>query len=98
VPLRLLAQGEPVAIAHLAAVARQPVVTPRLVRSVRTEFCNLGRFVAFRDAAGEWQAKYPSVNVMSVADAYQMDRALSDANALKHPNLVIAREQSGGRA
>lgn len=59
------------------ATAVVSIVTPEQVGSVRTEFCNPGRFFATADAACEWQARHPGMNVLSVADAYQASRPLS---------------------
>jgi alkylmercury lyase len=53
------------------------IVTPEQVTSVRATFCSPGRFFATRDAAHDWQAAHPGMDVLSVADAYQASRPLS---------------------
>jgi alkylmercury lyase len=59
------------------ATAVVSVVTPEWMRSVRTSFCNPGRFFATREAARSWQAGHPEMEVLSVLDAYQVSRPLS---------------------
>lgn len=60
------------------ATAVVSIVTPEQVTSVRTSFCSPGRFFATPEAARGWQAKYPGMHVVSVADAYEASRPLSD--------------------
>jgi alkylmercury lyase len=59
------------------ATAVVSIVTPEQVSSVRTAFCNPGRFFVTADAARDWQAKHPGMEVLSVADAYLASRPLS---------------------
>jgi alkylmercury lyase len=53
------------------------IVTPEKMSSVRTGFCNPGRFFATADAARNWQAKHPGMEVLSVVDAHRASRPLS---------------------
>lgn len=52
------------------------IVTPEKMSSVRAAFCNPGRFFVTPDAARDWQAAHPGMNVLSVADAYLASRPL----------------------
>lgn len=54
------------------------IVTPEQVGSVRSDFCNPGRFFVTLDAARIWQAKHPRMSVVPTADAYRASRILSD--------------------
>ena len=54
------------------------IVTPEHMSSVRTAFCNPGRFYAAADAARDWQCKHPGMEVLSVVDAYRASRPLSE--------------------
>ena len=54
------------------------IVTPERVTSVRAAFCNPGRFFVTVDAAHEWQARHPGMDVVPVAAAYQASRPLSE--------------------
>jgi len=54
------------------------IVTPEQMSSVRTAFCNPGRFFATPDAAREWQGKHSGMEVLSVIDAYRASRPLSE--------------------
>ncbi|WP_275188016.1 organomercurial lyase MerB [Bradyrhizobium sp. CSA112] len=54
------------------------IVTPEQVSSVRTAFCNPGRFFATPDAARAWQRKYPGMDVLSVVDAHRASSPLSE--------------------
>jgi alkylmercury lyase len=77
VPIRLVV--DPAAVIALdPASAAVSIVTPEQMRSVRAAFCNPGRFFASRDAARDWQAKHPGMEILSVADAYRVSRPLSD--------------------
>jgi alkylmercury lyase len=78
IPVRLTVDPAAGVIALDPATTVISIVTPKQVTSVRTDFCNPGRFFASPDAAREWQAKHPGINVVSVADAYQAGRSLSD--------------------
>lgn len=60
------------------ATAVVSIATPEQVTSVRTVFCNPGRFFATRDAARGWQAEHPAVDIVPVLDAYKVSRPLSD--------------------
>jgi alkylmercury lyase len=46
--------------------------------SVRTAFCNPGRFFATANAARNWRRKHPGMEVLSVVDAYRASRSLSE--------------------
>lgn len=59
------------------ATAVVSIVTPEQVISVRANFCSPGRFFATLEAARGWQAKHPGMHVVSVADAYEASRPLS---------------------
>jgi len=60
------------------ATAVVSIVTPEKIKSVRTGFCNPGRFFAAADVARDWQAKYPGMELLSVADAYRASRPLGE--------------------
>lgn len=54
------------------------IVTPQQMSSVRSAFCNPGRFFATADAAGDWQRRHQGVEVLSVLDAHRASRPLSE--------------------
>jgi alkylmercury lyase len=54
------------------------IVTPQRMSSVRTAFCNPGRFFATANAARDWQRKHKGMEVLSVVDAYRASRPLSE--------------------
>ena len=54
------------------------IVTPQHMGSVRTAFCNPGRFFTTANAARDWQRKHPGMEVLSVVDAYRASRPLSE--------------------
>jgi alkylmercury lyase len=54
------------------------IVTPEQMSSVRTAFCNPGRFFATPDAARDWQSKHPGMDVLSVVDAHRASRPLAE--------------------
>jgi alkylmercury lyase len=60
------------------ATAVVSIVMPEQMSSVRTAFCNPGRFFATPDAARDWQAKHPGVEVLTVVDAHRASRPLSE--------------------
>jgi alkylmercury lyase len=78
IPVRLTVDPAVGVIGLGPATAVVSIVTPREVSSVRTDFCNPGRFFASPDAAREWQAKHPGMDMMPVAAAYKAGRFLSD--------------------
>jgi alkylmercury lyase len=54
------------------------IATPERMNSVRSAFCNPGRFFANPDAARDWQSKHPGMDVLSVVDAHRASRPLSE--------------------
>lgn len=78
VPIRLTVDPIAGVTAVHPTTAVVSIVTPDQVSSVRSAFCNPGRFFATRDAASDWQAKHRDMEIVSVADAYQASRPLSD--------------------
>ena len=54
------------------------IVTPEQMNSIRSTFCNPGRFFATSDAARDWQCKHPGMEVLSVVDAHRASRPLSE--------------------
>jgi alkylmercury lyase len=54
------------------------LVTPEQMTSVRTAFCNPGRYFATPDAACDWQRKHPGMELLSVVDAYRASRPLGE--------------------
>ena len=79
VPIRLTVDPADGVIALDPATAVVSLVIPERMRSVRTAFCNPGRFFVAADAARDWQATHPGMHVLRVADAYQAARPLSDS-------------------
>lgn len=77
-PVRLTVDPAEGVTAVDPATAVVSIVTPEQVTSVRASFCNLGRFFATPEAARDWQAKHPGMHVVSVVDAYEASRPLSD--------------------
>lgn len=77
IPVRLTVDPAAGVAALDPATAVVSIVTPEQVSSVRTAFCNPGRFFATRNAARDWQAKHPGMNVLSVVDAHRASRPLS---------------------
>jgi alkylmercury lyase len=61
------------------ATAVVSLVIPEKMSSVRTDFCNPGRFFATADAARDWQAEHPGMHVLPVAGAYHAARPLSES-------------------
>ena len=60
------------------------IVTPQHMSSVRTAFCNPGRFFATPDAACDWQSKHPGMELLGVVDAHRVSRPLSEMLLDKH--------------
>ena len=54
------------------------IVTPEHMSSVRTAFCNPGRFFATADGARDWQREHPGMELLSVVDAHRASRPLSE--------------------
>lgn len=77
-PIRLTVDPAEGVTAVDPATAVVSIVTPEKVTSVRASFCNPGRFFATPEAARGWQAKHPGMHVVSVADAYEASRPLSE--------------------
>jgi alkylmercury lyase len=79
------------------ATAVISIVTPDKVTSVRTAFCNPGRFFATSEAARGWQAKHPGMEVVPVAEAYQASRPLSDMLLHAYPEQGRSPSSQNGR-
>ncbi len=60
------------------ATAVVSLVTPEQMSSVRSAFCNPGRFFVTPNAARDWQAKHPGMEVLTVVDAHRASRPLSE--------------------
>ncbi|WP_006243697.1 organomercurial lyase MerB [Mycolicibacterium tusciae] len=60
------------------ATAVVSIVTPDAPASIRATFCNHVYFFATRDAAEPWLAENPSATIVSVADAFQLGRPLTE--------------------
>ncbi|UPK03123.1 organomercurial lyase MerB [Bradyrhizobium sp. 170] len=78
VPIRLTVDPTAGVSALDPSAAVVSIVTPEQMSSVRTAFCNPGRFFATPDAARAWQCKYPGMEVLSVVDAHRASRPLSE--------------------
>ena len=77
-PIRLTVDPTVGVSALAPSTAVVSIVTPEQMSSVRTAFCNPGRFFATPDAAREWQGKHSGMEVLSVIDAYRASRPLSE--------------------
>jgi alkylmercury lyase len=69
-PIRLTVDPTAGVSALAPPTAVVSIVTPEQMSSVRTAFCNPGRFFASPDAARDWQCKRPGMEVLSVVDAH----------------------------
>ena len=79
VPVRLVVDPVAGVTAVDPADAVVSIVTPERMDSVRAAFCNPSRFFSSRDAACDWQARHPGMEVLSVIDAYRASHSLSRA-------------------
>lgn len=61
------------------ATAAVSMVTPEPAASVRSTFCDPGRFFASPENAADWVAEHPGMQVLPVAEAFEASRPLSDA-------------------
>ena len=75
-PIRLTVDPTVGVSALAPSTAVVSIVTPEQMSSVRTAFCNPGRFFATPDAAREWQGKHSGMEVL--IDAYRAGRPLSE--------------------
>jgi alkylmercury lyase len=78
IPIRLTVDPTAGVSALEPSTAVISIVTPAQMTSVRTAFCNPGRFFATLDAACDWQRKHPGTEVLSVVDAHRASRPLSE--------------------
>lgn len=78
IPIRLTVDPTAGVSALEPPTAVVSIVTPEKMNSVRSGFCNPGRFFVSADAARAWQAKHPGMEVLSVVDAYHASRPLSE--------------------
>ncbi|MBO0755955.1 MAG: organomercurial lyase MerB [Bradyrhizobiaceae bacterium] len=79
IPVRIVVDPVAGVTALDPAGAVVSIVTPERMDSIRAAFCNPGRFFASREAAGNWQANHPGMEVLSVIEAYWASRSLSQA-------------------
>jgi alkylmercury lyase len=78
VPIRLTVDPTEGVSALDPSTAVVSLVMPEQTSSVRTAFCNPGRYFATPDAARDWESKHPGMELLSVADAYRASRSLSE--------------------
>jgi alkylmercury lyase len=78
VPIRLIVDPATGVSALEPSTAVVSLVTPEQMNSVRTAFCNPGRFFATPAAARDWQRLHPGMEVLSVVDAHRASRPLSE--------------------
>ncbi|MBZ0149206.1 MAG: organomercurial lyase MerB [Pseudorhodoplanes sp.] len=77
-PVRLTVDPAAGVTALDPATAVVSIVTPQQMSSIRASFCDPGHFFVSRDAASQWQARHPGMEVLGVADAHRVSRPLSD--------------------
>ncbi|OAF12420.1 hypothetical protein AYJ54_06220 [Bradyrhizobium centrolobii] len=78
IPVRLTVDPTEGIIALDPSTAVVSLVAPEQMTSVRTAFCNPGRYFATSDAARDWQSKHPGMELLSVVDAYRASRPLGE--------------------